>query len=111
MPPTRRHSRFYSQNSLQNRSLQAHISSLSSETHVHNTIRASSPQSIHSTVHMQPANFTHPSTSLVIYFHIESYLLSRLILCNIFRSIRLLLPYLECLRPLNPTMATLWAQG
>ena len=71
----------------------------------------SSPQSIHSTVHVRPANFTRPSTSLVIYFHLESYLLSQLIWCNIFRSILLLLPYLERLRLLNPTMATLPAQG
>ena len=58
MPPTRLHTRPHIHRSLLNRSSQAHVLALSSDNQVQNSRRASSPQSVHSTIHARPANFT-----------------------------------------------------
>ena len=58
MLPTRLHTRPHIDRALQNCSSQAHLLALSSENRVRNSLRASPPQSVHSTVHVRPANVT-----------------------------------------------------
>ena len=71
MPPTRLHTRPHIHRSLQNCSSQAHLLALSSENRVRNSRRASSPQSVHSTVHVRPANFTGTGSPSVFDLQIE----------------------------------------
>ena len=71
MPPTRLHTRPHIHRSLQNFSSQAHVFALSCENRVQNSRRASSPQSVHSTVHVRPANFTGTSSPSVFDLQIE----------------------------------------
>ena len=58
MPARRLHTRPHIHRLLQNRSSPAHVLPLSSENRVQNSRRASSPQSVHSTVHLRVANCT-----------------------------------------------------
>ena len=53
MPPRRLHTRPHIHRLLQNCSSQAHVLPLSSENRVQNSRRASSPQSVHGTVHVR----------------------------------------------------------
>ena len=79
MPPTRLHTRSHFYRSLQNCSSEADILALSSENRVQNSRRVSSPQSVHSTVHGRPANFTGTRGPSVFDFQIEGKQQSRLI--------------------------------
>ena len=79
MPPTRLHTRPHIHRSLQNCSSQADVLALSSENRVPFSRRASSPQSVHSTVHARPANFTGTWSVSVFDLQIEGKRQSRLI--------------------------------
>ena len=72
MPPTRLHTCPHIHRSLQNCFSQAHLLVLSSENRVGNFMRASPPQSPHSTVHVRPANFTGTRSPSVFDLQIES---------------------------------------
>ena len=79
MPPIRLHTRPHIHRSLQNCSSQADVLALSSENGVQNSWRASSPQSVHSTVHIRPTNFTGTRSPSVFDLQVEGKLQSRLI--------------------------------
>ena len=79
MPLTRLHTHPHIHRLLQNCSSQAHVLALSSENRVQNSRRASSPQSVHSTVHVRPTNFTGTRSPSVFDLQIEGKRQSRLI--------------------------------
>ena len=79
MPPRRLHARPHIHRSLQNCSSQAHGLALSSENRVQSSRRASSPQSVHSIVHVRHANFTGTRSPSVYDLQIQGQQQSRLI--------------------------------
>ena len=79
MPLTRLDTRPHIHCSLQNCSSQAHLLALSSENRVENSRRASSPQSVNSTVHVRPTNFPGMRSLSVSDLQIEGKRQSRLI--------------------------------
>ena len=79
MPPTRLHTRSHIHRSLQNCSSEADILALFSENRVQNSRRVFSPQFVHSTVHVRPANFTGTRGPSVFDLQIEGKRQSRLI--------------------------------
>ena len=79
MPSTRLHSRPYIHRLPHNCFSQADILVLSCENRVQNSRRVSSPRSVHSTVHIRPANFTGTRGPSVFDLQIEGKRQSRLI--------------------------------